>query len=63
MTAAHETAHEDREMLGLLADHIPLSLLLDLIALPVGGSHAIYDEEVADLTWIPAPGPRLESAV
>ena len=44
--------HEDREVLELLAEHVPLSLLLDLVALPVGGSHAIYTEEVADLTWI-----------
>ena len=46
------TAPEDREVLELLADHVPLSLLLDLVALPVGGSQAIYEEEVADLTWL-----------
>lgn len=50
---------EDRAMLDLLADHVPLSLLLDLIALPPGGSQSIYSDEVADLTWLDRIGhPR-----
>ena len=48
----YDTHTEDREVLELLADHVPLSLLLDLVALPVGGSRAIYGEEIADLSWI-----------
>jgi hypothetical protein len=51
---------EDRDVLELLAEHVPLSLLLDLVALPVGGSQAIYEEEVADLTWLE---PRTSSSV
>lgn len=43
---------EDQAMLDLLAGHVPLSLLLDLVALPPGGSQAIYRDEVADLTWL-----------
>ena len=48
--------HEDEQMLDLLAGHVPLSLILDLVALPPGGSRSIYEQEVADLTWLdPAP--------
>lgn len=43
---------EDQAMLDLLAEHVPLSLLLDLVALPPGGSRSIYRTEVADLTWL-----------
>ncbi|MDQ1689600.1 MAG: hypothetical protein QOK42_2575 [Frankiaceae bacterium] len=56
-TTQQELGTEDEMVLHLLADHVPLSLLLDLVALPVGGSHTIYTEEIADLTWI-APAPR-----
>jgi hypothetical protein len=62
MSTAHDVAGHEPEMLDLLADHVPLSLLLDLVALPVGGSQSIYNEEVADLTWIHTPGPRSGSA-
>jgi hypothetical protein len=44
--------HGDDHVLDLLHEHVPLSLLLDLVALPVGGSQVIYEQEVADLTWL-----------
>lgn len=51
-TSSHDAHPEDRAMLDLLADHVPLSLLLDLVALPPGGSQSIYRDEVADLSWL-----------
>ena len=54
--SSHDQHPEDQAMLDLLADHVPLSLLMDLVALPPGGSQSIYREEIADLTWLdPAP--------
>lgn len=55
-TSSSDQHPEDQAMLDLLADHVPLSLLLDLISLPPGGSTTIYRQEVADCTWLdPAP--------
>lgn len=54
--SSYDQHPEDRAMLDLLAGHVPLSLLLDLVALPPGGSQSIYRGEVADLTWLDRVG-------
>jgi len=50
--SSYDQHPEDRAMLELLADHVPLSLLLDLVSLPPGGSRSIYNEEIADMSWL-----------
>jgi hypothetical protein len=37
--------------MGMLQDHVPLTLLLDL-AFGVR-SHEVYEDEIADLSWVP----------
>lgn len=39
-------------VMGMLQDHVPLTLLLDL-AFGVR-SHEVYEDEIADLSWVPA---------
>ena len=51
-----DTSPTDR-CLRLLADHIPLSLLMDL-ALPCTDElYELMSSEQADTSWIPAPAP------
>ena len=38
-------------VMGMLQDHVPLTLLLDL-AFGVR-SHEVYEDEIADLSWVP----------
>ncbi len=39
-------------VMGMLQDHVPLTLLLDL-AFGVR-SHEVYEDEIADVSWVPA---------
>ena len=42
--------------MGMLQEHVPLTLLLDLA---VGVRSAeVYEDEIADLSWVPVVVPR-----
>ena len=50
-SAAASAAPATSPVMGMLQDHVPLTLLLDL-AFGVR-SHEVYEDESADLSWVP----------